>query len=328
LARAQFGLTWWGRRWIAALEALGALYENRLPRGRTYARKGSVSGLVVSPGQVTAAVQGSRARPYRVAITLPVFDDEVWGRVTAALAGELRHAAALLDGQMPEDIDEVLGACGVSLFPRPKELSTSCSCPDYANPCKHVAAVHYVLAQSFDADPFLLPTLRGRDQPGLLAGLRAARAGSADVVPERDTVERTVLMDQLIARELFTARGDLAAVTLCPAPAADAAAFLRRLGPPPGAAGAMDTLLDLAASAAGTAWDLLTAPDAPDAHGADPLLAALRAGEPATSRDLADALGIDVATLRPRLATLIATGQVTRTGHARATRYHTNPLII
>ncbi|MGH8909765.1 MAG: SWIM zinc finger family protein, partial [Egibacteraceae bacterium] len=84
---------------------------------------------------------------------------------------------ALLDGQMPEDVDEVLGACGVSLFPRSAELTTSCSCPDWANPCKHVAAVHYVLAQTFDADPFLLPRLRDRDQAAMLAGLRAAPPG-------------------------------------------------------------------------------------------------------------------------------------------------------
>ncbi|MGH8887210.1 MAG: hypothetical protein ACRDYX_18965, partial [Egibacteraceae bacterium] len=119
MSGARFGLTWWGRRWIAALEALGAVYANRLPRGRTYARGGRVADLVVAPGQVTATVQGSRARPYRVKLRLPVFDDAAWQRVTAALAAELRHAAALLDGQMPTDVDEVLDACGVSLFPRP-----------------------------------------------------------------------------------------------------------------------------------------------------------------------------------------------------------------
>jgi uncharacterized Zn finger protein len=92
----------------------------------------------------------------------------------------VRHAAELLDGRMPEDVDEVLAGCGVSLFPTARELATRCSCPDVANPCKHVAAVHYVLAQTFDADPFLLPALRGRDRDALLAGLRAVRAGGVD----------------------------------------------------------------------------------------------------------------------------------------------------
>lgn len=99
----RFGLTWWGQRWIGALEALGALYANRLPRGRTYARRGAVTGLQVRPGAVSAKVAGRRARPYRVTLALPVFDDATWDAALAALAGELRHAAALLDGQMPAD---------------------------------------------------------------------------------------------------------------------------------------------------------------------------------------------------------------------------------
>ncbi|MGH8904766.1 MAG: SWIM zinc finger family protein, partial [Egibacteraceae bacterium] len=246
MSSTRFGLTWWGRRWIAALEALGAVYANRLPRGRTYARSGRVADLVVTPGQVTATVEGSRARPYRVKIRLPVFDDATWERVTAALAAQLRHAAALLDGQMPEDVDDALDACGVSLFPRPRELETSCSCPDHANPCKHVAAVHYVLAQTFDADPFLLPTLRGRDQTALLAGLRAARSGAPEPAAAPDTDSETVPLTRLTARELFTARGDLAAVAVHPRHTADPSAALRRLGPPPAAADAADALLGLA----------------------------------------------------------------------------------
>jgi len=116
--RATFGLTWWGQRWIAALEALGAVYANRLPRGRAYARAGRVVDVTVGAGTVTARVQGSRARPYRVTLRLPPFDDAVWEHAVEALAGELRHAAALLDGRMPEDGDDILGSCGVSLFPR------------------------------------------------------------------------------------------------------------------------------------------------------------------------------------------------------------------
>jgi uncharacterized Zn finger protein len=259
VARTQFGLTWWGRRWIAALEALGAVYANRLPRGRTYARNGSVSNLVVAPGKVTAAVKGSRARPYRVTISLPTFDDETWKRVIAALAAQLRHAAALLDGQMPEDVDEVLSSCGVSLFPRSREVATSCSCPDYANPCKHVAAVHYMLAQAFDADPFLLLALRGRDQAALLAGLRAARAGGGTAIGDGEAGEGPIPLAELTARQLFTARGQLAAIPLHPQQADDPTVPLRRLGPPPGAAETMETLVSLTTGAAHTAWSLLTA---------------------------------------------------------------------
>jgi len=254
---SRFGLTWWGKRWIAALEALGAAYANRLPRGRTYARKGAVLDLAVAPGEVTAKVSGSRARPYRVTLQLPVFDEATWEAVTAALASRLRLAAQLLDGQMPEDIDDVLAGCGVSLFPTARELRTRCSCPDSANPCKHVAAVHYVLAQRFDADPFLLLLLRGRDRPVLLAELRAHRAGGASSEPTEERPEGPVSVDLLSARELFTAPAPLAEVAVRPHPPEDPGAALRRLGPPPGLAAATDALEEAVAGAARTAWELL-----------------------------------------------------------------------
>jgi uncharacterized Zn finger protein len=263
-ARRTFGLTWWGQRWIAALEALGALYANRLPRGRTYARKGAVSNLAVAPGTVTALVKGSRAQPYRVALTLPTFSDDVWQAVIATLADAIAHSAALLDGRMPDDIDEVMGDCGVSLFPRAGELQTRCSCPDVANPCKHVAAVHYLLAETFDSDPFLLPALRGRDRHALLAGLRAARAGDAAADPQIARSDEPVRIDSLEARALWDAPGDLGAIRVRPARVSDPGALLRRLGPPPGALGAGDAEFlceDAVAAAADLAWRLATRAD-------------------------------------------------------------------
>src|SRR5438874_10533485 len=129
----KFGLTWWGQRWIAALEALGRVYANRLPRGRTYARRGAVTGLVVAPGTVSARVKGSRPAPYKVSMQLPVFTDPQWTAAAHALARQVRHSAALLNGRMPEDIDETLDLVGLSLFPGPRDLTTRCSCPDVAN---------------------------------------------------------------------------------------------------------------------------------------------------------------------------------------------------
>lgn len=317
--RTTFGLTWWGQRWIAALEALGAVYANRLPRGRTYARAGRVFDVTVDPGTVTARVQGSRARPYRVALRLPPFDDAVWERAVDALAGELRHAAALLDGRMPEDVDDVLGGCGLSLFPRPRELSATCSCPDDANPCKHVAAVHYVLAQTFDADPFLLPTLRGRDRDALLAALRAARAGDASRAPEATAdTDAPVPLAHLVARDLFTARAPLAAVALRPRPPERPGAVLRRLGSPPGAAPAAAALGGLVEGGAAVAWGLLVA----DHDAEPPVVAELHRRGPTSARDLATALDLPLADLRAQLRPLLAAGTVTRTGHARSTRYH------
>jgi uncharacterized Zn finger protein len=313
--RTRFGLTWWGQRWIGALEALGAVYANRLPRGRTYARKGTVQDLTVGAGTVTARVQGSRARPYRVQLQLPVFDEVTWEQITAALASRVRLSAELLAATMPEDIDGVLAECGVSLFPTARELTTRCSCPDVANPCKHVAAVHYVLAQTFDADPFLLTTLRGRDRDVLLAGLRARRAGTA--VPERpvETTDDPVPVDALRARELYRATGSLADIAVRPHAPDDPGAVLRRLGPAPGLEAATDDLQGAVADAAAIAWELLD-------RDADPVMAALRQHGATSARQLAELLDEPIETIRATLQRLRHEGALSTTGRGPSTRYH------
>jgi len=317
MAATRFGLTWWGQRWIAALEALGALYANRLPRGRTYARRGAVTDLALTAGSVSARVQGSRARPYRVTLQLPAFDDATWEAVLAELAGELRHAAVLLDGQMPPHVDDVFATCGVSLFPRPGELTTTCSCPDWANPCKHVAAVHYVLGQTFDADPFLLPSLRGRDRGRLLAGLRAARSGT-EAVDEPAEQPGPVPLAALSATTLWDSPGNLAGIAVHPEPPADTTATLRRLGTPPGCGPAdVAALEQLVADAARVAWRLA----AGDGDTDDPLLAELRARGSASTRELAEELALPPAAVRTGLAGYAQAGIVRRTGHAGASRY-------
>lgn len=171
------GATWWGRRWIEALERLSANYENRLARGRSYARGGRTHSLVVKAGLVTARVTGTRATPYKVHIRLRCLSDANWSKAIAAMAAEARFSAALLAGEMPTDIDDAFGHRAGGLFPaRSSDLSTSCSCPDWANPCKHVAATHYVLGEALDRDPFLLFELRGRARDEVLAALRTARS--------------------------------------------------------------------------------------------------------------------------------------------------------
>ena len=313
--RTRFGLTWWGQRWIAALEDLGAVYANRLPRGRTYARNGSVDQLEVTAGEVTAAVQGRRARPYRVRLRLPTFDDATWEAILAALAARVRHTAELLDGRMPEDVDEVLAECGVSLFPTGRELSTTCSCPDDANPCKHVAAVHYLLAQAFDGDPFLLMRLRGRDRDQLLAGLRAQRSGQdADV--EVAGSSGPVPIDDLVARELFTAPADAPPVAVRPQPPDDPGAFLRRLGPPPGLASAHRPLQTAVDGAAHLAWQLLDG----DAD-REPFEVSLQRLGPVSARELADTLEVPITEVRRRLHQLRDQGRLETTGRGPATRY-------
>jgi uncharacterized Zn finger protein len=173
--RGQIGESWWSGRFVAILESLGM--GPRLGRGRAYARAGQVLELGVAAGAVSARVQGSRARPYRVGIGLARFGEADWARVESALAARALYSARLLAGEMPREIEEVFSSCGLSLFPeRAQDLAMSCSCPDWAVPCKHIAATFYLLAEAFDADPFLILAWRGRGRDDLLARLRALRA--------------------------------------------------------------------------------------------------------------------------------------------------------
>jgi uncharacterized Zn finger protein len=184
-ARSQgqkFAKNWWADRWIAALTPL--MDAGRLSRGRSYARKGQVIDIEVEPGIVASHVQGTRPRPYAVKIRLKPLDDGQWEKVLDALAGQAIFAAQLLNGEMPPDVEEVFRAVAVPLFPEERgDLVTSCSCPDPANPCKHIAAVYYLLGERFDEDPFLLFELRGRDQEAITAALRQRRAAAAGALP-------------------------------------------------------------------------------------------------------------------------------------------------
>lgn len=181
------GATWWGRRWVEALEDLSWQYSNRLGRGRTYARAGRVHDVEIEGGDVSAKVIGTRSRPYRVTITISSLRDSQWAGAMVEMSARAVIAAKLLTGEMPKEIDEAFGAVGVSLFPSSeREIETSCDCPDWANPCKHVAATHLVLAEAFDKDPFLLFELRGRGREAVLAELNRLRATAGGLIGEGD----------------------------------------------------------------------------------------------------------------------------------------------
>ncbi len=231
----RFGTTWWGQRWIEALERFGPDYSARLGRGRSYARQGRVHDLTVKAGGVTARVTGSRPTPYRVTVRLAPLADRVWARAIRAMAEKAVFAARLLSGEMPREIDEVFHRCRASLFPeRQKDLETGCSCPDWANPCKHVAAVHYVLGEALDRDPFLLFELRGRPKGAVLPALRRLRAASEDapVSSEPEAASATVTLKGIAADryETFRQRVDDLRFHIG-APAAEGA-VLRQLGTP------------------------------------------------------------------------------------------------
>ncbi len=166
--RGAFASSWWGQRWIATLESfpIGA----RLGRGRSYARKGQVISLEIDKGRVTAEVQGSRTRAYAVSITMKPIATSKWRKIAKQASENLLVEAKLMAGEMPPEIEEVFADVRAPLFPtNQRDLATKCSCPDWSNPCKHVAAVYYLLAEAFDRDPFLLFRLRGMERDGLVA---------------------------------------------------------------------------------------------------------------------------------------------------------------
>ena len=176
--RGGIGETWWSKRWVGVLESFSL--GTRLTRGRSYARQGQVISIDVEPGIVKAKVQGTQPRPYAIKIKLKPLSDNDWDRVTEAMASQAIFAAKLLAGEMPQDIEEAFDAVNVSLFPTAAtDLDTDCSCPDWANPCKHIAAVYYLLAERFDGDPFLIFKLRGRTKEQIIEVLREKRAGTS-----------------------------------------------------------------------------------------------------------------------------------------------------
>ena len=171
--RGAFASSWWGQRWIATLESfpIGA----RLGRGRSYARKGQVISLEIDKGRVTAEVQGSRTRPYAVSITMKPIATSKWRKIAKQASENLLVAAKLMAGEMPPEIEEVFADVRAPLFPtNQRDLATKCSCPDWSNPCKHVAAVYYLLAEAFDRDPLSANPPAGH---GAGRSRRAARAG-------------------------------------------------------------------------------------------------------------------------------------------------------
>jgi uncharacterized Zn finger protein len=165
--RGGFGESWWAKRWIAVLESFNI--GGRLSRGRSYARSGQVLSIDIDKGKVNALVQGSRPKPYRITIQVKALERTDWKKLAQALSRQALFAAKLLAGEMPQDIEKVFEEVQLSLFPEKlRDLTTDCSCPDWSNPCKHIAAVYYLLGEEFDRDPFLIFKLRGLSREELL----------------------------------------------------------------------------------------------------------------------------------------------------------------
>ena len=180
--RGAIGEQWWSRRFIEVLESYGM--SGRLARGRSYARAGQVLDFELAQGKVTARVQGSRPRPYQVRIGVLPLTTAQWRRVLGQLASQALFRAKLLAGEMPREIEAVFAECGTPLFPgSAADLDMHCSCPDWGVPCKHLAAVCYVLAEEFDRDPFGMLAWRGQARDELLTSLRRIAGGTGRSEP-------------------------------------------------------------------------------------------------------------------------------------------------
>ncbi len=170
MARSKkYGKTWWGNAWVEALERID-YNTNRLPRGRSYANGGRVSGIKIdSAGRVLARVRGTRATPYKIEIKLKEFSRQERETAAAIIAGDPALAAELSMGRLPEKILQLLEKNNIYLLPGAwSDIVAHCSCPDWANPCKHLAAVYYILANEIDKDPFILFKLRNVDARELM----------------------------------------------------------------------------------------------------------------------------------------------------------------
>ncbi len=174
---------WWVEQWMELIHSYR--YKKRLERAWVYAREGNVISIRFEGRRVHARVQGTERDPYKVKLWLDVLNDEDWGYVLEALSQKARWSAQLLAGIMPADIERAFAASGKRLFPfKLQEVRSECSCPDKANPCKHISAVYYLMGDRFSEDPFVLFQLRGRTRAQLLAELARRRREGVAVSPD------------------------------------------------------------------------------------------------------------------------------------------------
>ena len=188
--RGAIGTEWWGKQWV---EALGRIRDTgRLDRGKRYARNGSVYDMQIGHGVAFAHVTGSYGI-YHTYVELKPLRDDQWERALKALSEQAIYSAKLLAGEMPSNIESIFEQEGASLFPQIRnDIQFDCSCPDWGDPCKHAAALFYLLAEQIDADPFVLFHLRGRTREQVLTQLRLFR-GDENAATDTSTETPAVL---------------------------------------------------------------------------------------------------------------------------------------
>jgi uncharacterized Zn finger protein len=184
--------TFWGAAWCKHLESFSD-YANRLPRGRSYVRNGSVCHLAIDAGKIIAKVNGSEL--YEVEIAIKKLPSKKWDEVKRRSTGQIGTLIELLQGKLSDEVMQVVTHREEGLFPLPGEISLSCSCPDSARMCKHVAAVMYGVGARLDHKPELLFKLRGVDHQELISADTLAAVSAATTAGQSKRVAQSELAD-------------------------------------------------------------------------------------------------------------------------------------
>jgi uncharacterized Zn finger protein len=228
--------TFWGKAWCDNLESYSD-YVNRLPRGRTYVRNGSVVDLQIQPGRVSALVSGSEL--YRIDIKIKPLAPKVWKEIKAQCAGKIASMIELLQGRLSQGVMEIITRHEGGMFPSPSQISLDCSCPDWADMCKHVAAALYGVGARLDEKPELFFTLRQVDHLELIEGAGDIRAITRTTGSGKKTIAADELAD-VFGVELdganvaptASAPADLQAVPAAPAKPANGEAVVDAVSAP------------------------------------------------------------------------------------------------
>jgi uncharacterized Zn finger protein len=337
--RSQRG--WLAQRWSDTLDAAGQRLASRIARGRTLARGGRVRELWFAPGMANAEVVDREH--HQVSYRIPTFDETTWQEAHDVLLGNLQHIAHLLEGGMSRAFVEELASRGTSLLPKPSELHGDCSCGDYVLPCVHMCAVHTVLADALEGEPFLLLTLRGRPREQVIATLRRAWGDEQAWTPAQVQNEEPPPGPEV---DWFESPAKPQGISFAFAPAEVEASGLRALGPPPGDDGLLTALLPLYERGAEAAIELAhsegaarrpapkgvamssatkarsTRKSQPTPSLTERLVDTLAEMDGAKSKELAAALDVAMLEVRTELLHLEKLGIVYRTGQTRGTRWH------
>jgi uncharacterized Zn finger protein len=203
----QASREWWSQRWLDLLDSYR--FKKRLERARNYARQGNVLSIEFKGSKVLARVQGSEPEPYKVSLSLDPFSDEQGGYIIETMSQKAIYSAKLLAGEMPQNMEEVFTTNGLSLFPFTlSDVHSKCSCPDKANPCKHIAAVYYQLGDRFSEDPFVLFQLRGRTKEQIISDLRQLRSTRSLETPVTSKTTETLDLQASVSDTQFLVRMD------------------------------------------------------------------------------------------------------------------------